>query len=92
MPDKYADQFMAKSRTVSFVSDLFESENLDLNYHELLQKCAAVKLEISRENIMLVEKDTRAQTKSSGFFRHRAGRIGASSSGVAFLSNLSQPH
>ena len=40
---------------------------------------------------MLVEKDTRAQAKSSGFFRHHAGRIGASSSGVAFRSNLSQP-
>ena len=91
LTDKYADQFIAKSRTVPVVSDLFETENLDLNYHELLQKCAEVKLDISRENIMLVEKDTRAQAKSSGFFRHRAGRIGASSSGVAFRSILSQP-
>ena len=40
---------------------------------------------------MLVEKDTRAQAKSSGFFRHHAGRIGASSNGIAFRSNLSQP-
>ncbi|XP_068677854.1 uncharacterized protein [Montipora foliosa] len=88
---KYADHFIAKSRTVPVVSDLFETENLDLDYHELLQKCAEFKLDISRENIELVEKDTRAQAKSSGFFRHRAGRIGASVSGAAFRSNLSQP-
>ena len=47
LTDKYADQFIAKSRTVPVVSDLFETENLDLNYHELLQKCAEVKLDIS---------------------------------------------
>ena len=60
-----------------------------MNY--LLQKCAEVKLVISRENIELVEKDTRAQAKSSGFFRQRAGRIGVSASGAAFHSKLSQP-
>jgi len=75
LTDKYADQFIAKSRTVPVVSDLFETVNLDLDYHELLQKCADVKLDISRENIELVEKNTRTQAKSSGFFRHRAGRI-----------------
>lgn len=88
---KYADHFIAKSRSVPVASDLFETENLDMAYHELLQKCAEVKLDISRENIELVEKDTRAQAKSSGLFRHRAVRIGASTSGAAFRSNLSQP-
>lgn len=91
LTEKYTDQFIAKSRTVPVVSDLFETENLDLDYHELLQKYEKVKLDISRDNIELVEKDTRAQAKSSGFFRHRAGRIGASASGAAFCSNLSQP-
>ena len=91
MTDEYADQFIAKSRTIPVVSDLFETENLDLDYHELLQKCAEVNLDISRESIELIEKDTRAQARGSGFFRHRAGRIGASVSGAAFHSNLSQP-
>lgn len=36
-------------------------------------------------------EDTRAQAKSSGFFHHRAGRIGASVSWAAFRSNLSEP-
>ena len=89
--DEYADQFIAKSTTIPVVSDLFETENLDLDYHELLQKCAEVNLDISRESIELIEKDTRAQARGSGFFRHRAGRIGASVSGAAFHSNLSQP-
>ena len=62
-----------------------------MDYHELLQKCAEVNLDISRESIELIEKDTRAQARDSGFFRHRAGRIGASVSGAAFHSNLSQP-
>ena len=39
----------------------------------------------------MIQKDTRAQAKGSGFFRHRAGRIGASVCGAAFHSNLSQP-
>ena len=57
---KYADHFIAKSRTVPLVSDLFETKNLYLADHELLQKCAEAKLDISQENIELVEKDTRA--------------------------------
>ena len=57
---KYADHFIAKSRTGPLVSDLFETKNLYLAYRELLQKCAEAKLDISQENIELVEKDTRA--------------------------------
>ena len=89
--DSYADQFVAKSRTVPFVSDLYETENLDLGYPELLKKLMGVKLDISEEQIKQVEKDTRSQAKSSGFFRHWAGRIGASECGVAFHGNLAQP-
>ena len=91
LTDEYANQFIAKSRTIPVVSDLFETGTLDLDYHELLQKCGEVNLDISRESIELIEKNTRAQAKGSGFFRHRAGRIGASVSGAAFHSNLSQP-
>lgn len=64
---------------------------IDLDYHELLQKYAEVEVDISRENIELVEKDTRTRAKSSGFFQYHAERIGISASGAAFHSNLSQP-
>ena len=87
----YADQFVAESRAVPVVTDLFNTENLDMNFPELLKLCLNVNLDISDEQIKQVEKDTRSQAKGSGFFRHRAGRIGASVSGVAFHSNLPQP-
>lgn len=89
--DPYAEQFVSNSRTVPVVSDLYETANLDLEYPELLQKCIAVNLDISEENVGKIEMDTRDQAKSSGFFRHRAGRIGASVCGAAYHSNLAQP-
>ena len=89
--NNYADQFVAKSRTVPVVSDLFETENLDLEYPDLLKKCVNLTLGISVEDINLVEMDTRSQAKGTGFFRHRAGRIGASVSGAVFNCNLAQP-
>ena len=89
--DPYADQFVSKSRNVPVISDLYEACNLDLDYPELLQKCASVKVDITDGDINIVEQDTRDQAKSSGFFRHRAGRIGASVSGAVYHSNLAQP-
>ena len=38
----YADQFVAKSRSVPVVSDLFETVNLELQYPDLLRKCVNV--------------------------------------------------
>ena len=87
----YANQFVSQSRAVPVVTDLFNTENHDMNYSELLKLCLNVNLDISDKQIKQVEKDTMSQAKGSGFFRHRAGRIGASVSGVAFHSNLAQP-
>ena len=42
--DPYAEQFVAKSRNVPVVSDLYDSINLDLEYPQLLQKCREVKI------------------------------------------------
>lgn len=87
----YADQFISKSRNVPVLTDLYDSVNLDLQYHELLRKCLEVKVDISEKEIDIVEKDTRAQAKGPGFFRHRAGRIGASVCGAVCHTNLAQP-
>ncbi|CAH3177579.1 unnamed protein product, partial [Porites lobata] len=51
----YADQFVAKSRSVPVVSDLFETVNLELQYPELLRKCVNVQLDITNEDISKVE-------------------------------------
>ena len=91
LQDDYAGQFVVGSRAVPVITDLYETQNLDLNYSDLLSKCLAVKLEITEENIALVEKDTRLQAKCSSFYRHRAGRIGASMSGTASKCNLAKP-
>ena len=46
---------------------------------------------LSDEDIKIVGQDTRKQAKGAGFFRHRAGRIGASVSGAVYHSNTAQP-
>ena len=60
--NNYADQFVAKSRTVPVVSDLFETENLDLECPDLLKKCVNLTLGISVEDINQVEMNTRSQS------------------------------
>ena len=60
--NNYADQFVAKSRTVPVVSDLFETENLDLECPDLLKKCVNLTLGISVEDINQVEMNTRFQS------------------------------
>ena len=87
----FAEQFVHQSRSVLVVSELFHTENLSLGYTELLQKSNAVQLNYSDEQIKLVEENIQTQSKGAGFFKHCAGRIGASISGVVFHANLSQP-
>ena len=89
--DPYAEQFVVKSRNVPVLSDLYDLNNLELDYPELLQKCVGVKIMLSDEDIKIVEQDTREQAKGPGFFRHRAGRIGASVSGAVYHSNIALP-
>ena len=88
--DPYADQFIDKSRSLPIIPDLFETGNVDLAYPELLRKCVEVTLDISDEHVNKVELNTRDQGSESGFFRHRAGRIGASESHAAFHINIAQ--
>ena len=51
----YADKFVAESRVVPVVTDLFNTENLDMNFPELLKLCLNVNLDISDERIKQVE-------------------------------------
>ena len=51
----YADQFVAESRAVPVVTDLFNTKNLDMNFPELLKLCLNVNLDISDERIKQVE-------------------------------------
>ena len=89
--DPYADQFISKSRNIPVLTDLFDPNNLDLKYPELLRKCLEVEINISEKEIATVELDTGAQAKGSGFFRHCAVTIGASVCGAVYHTNLAQP-
>ena len=89
--DPFVGQFIDQSCSAPLVSELFHTDNLSLGYSEMLAKCIEVQLNISAEQIKLVEETTRAQSKGTGFFKHCAGRIGASISGAVFDTNLSLP-
>ena len=88
---EYADSYVVKSRTIPTVPDHFNQKNLDLTYPELLKVCQEVKIELSKEQIAQVERDTISQAKGNNFFQHRAGRIGASKSKAACQTNPALP-
>ena len=87
----YADSYILKSRGVPTISDLFDKKYLALSYPELLKACQEVDIEITKEQILQVERYTVAQAKGNSFFRHRAGRIGASQSKAACQTNPAMP-
>ena len=90
IPD-YADSFVLKSRTIPTIFDNFNRKHLDLSYPELVKVCQEVKIELTREQMAQVEGDTISQAKGNGFFKHRAGRIGASQSKATSHSNPALP-
>ena len=87
----YSDQFVSESSSILTISDLFDNDNLNLSYTDLLKKCFDVEISLSSEDISRIERDTQSQANGSAFFRHRAGRIGASMSGAVCRTNPAQP-
>ena len=87
----YSDQFVSASSSLKTIPDLFDNDNLNLPYTDLLKKCFNVEICLSSEDISQIERDTQSQAKGSAFFRHRAGRIGASVSGAVCRTNPAQP-
>ena len=87
----FSDAFVSKSRNVPTISDLFDKKYLDFEYHDLLKACENISPKITDEEVRLIEEDTRSQSKGSSFYRHRAGRIGASISKAACHTNPAQP-
>ena len=87
----FSDAFVSKSRNVPTISDLFDKKYLDFAYHDLLKACEKIFPKITDEEVRLIEEDTRSQSKGSSFYRHRAGRIGASISKAACHTNPAQP-
>ena len=88
---EYADSYVLKSHSVPTISALFDKKYLNLSYPELLKACHEVDIKITMEQITQVERDSVTQAKGNSFFRHRAGRIGASQSKAACQTNPAMP-
>ncbi|KAI8519156.1 hypothetical protein Bbelb_024130 [Branchiostoma belcheri] len=87
----YSDSFLPKSIDVPTITDLSDNKYLNMNYHDLMQACEKVDIQLSEIERDAIEEDTRNQAKDGSFFRHRAGRIGASVSKQACCTNPAQP-
>ncbi len=64
----YAGSFILKTRNIGSVSDLFDPKLMDLNYIDPLKECHKVKLNLTPEEIALIEGETVEQSRSNAFF------------------------
>ena len=74
---QFEESYVLQSGTVPTINDLFNKKYLNFTFPELLKVCNDVEVELSKELIKAVEKDTRSQAKGN---KHRSGRIGTSQS------------
>ena len=74
----HSEAFLLKSRTIKTIPDLFDEQYLNTPYDELIKACYEVNISVTDQEIDIIEKDAINQAKGSGFFRYRAGLIGAS--------------
>ena len=91
---KYSDNYVPKSIQPYLPQPLTALRNekyLKLNYHELLQECKDVSIDISSEMCDLIEKETRLQSKSKLWYKYRAGRVTASRMKAVCHTNPSDP-
>ena len=87
----YAGSFVFKSRSIPTIRDLSDPKYQELDYLELIKLCFEQKINTSEENILKIEQDTRGQSQGANFFKHRAGRIGASQSKQACHTDPALP-
>ena len=71
----YAQSYLLPSRNISTVMGMFKKENLELSYNELLKLCQSTSIQITKEKIDQVQKDTISQSSGANLCKHRAGRI-----------------
>ena len=60
------------------LKDLYQAQNEELTYSELIAVCEQTKLTITEEEVAIIEATTRNQAKNTAWFNQRAGRITAS--------------
>ena len=87
----FAESFVLKSCKIPTVQDLPDPKYQDLEYPELLQVCLEKEIELSEQQRSQIEEETRSQSQGANFYKHRAGRIGASQSKLASHTNPTLP-
>ena len=65
--DPYAVHFILKSRSIPIITDLYEPNNLDLNYPELLSKCSEVEVNISEKEIEMASRTQELMRRGQEF-------------------------
>lgn len=91
---KHSDGYVPKSTQPHFplpLTALRDAKYLKLNYHELLQVCKDVSIDVTTEMCDLIEKETRSQSKSKLWYKYRAGRVTASRMRAVCHTNPSDP-
>ena len=78
LADPYYKSFTSTTRNIKTVPELFQKSFMDISYPELLKKCNEVEIKLTENEIFAIERDTFDQAAGKSFFRHHAGRIGAS--------------
>ena len=59
--------FYFKSRSIPIITDLYEPNNLDLNYPELLSKCSEVEVNISEKEIEMASRTQELMRRGQEF-------------------------
>ena len=73
------------------LTELYQADNVQLSYSDLLTKCQNVELSVTIEQSKCLEEATRAQAASKLWYRYRSGRITASKMKRVCRSNPDQP-
>ena len=77
----FSDEFkpVAPVNNLPFsLNNLYQAQNEELAYSELIAVCEQIKLSITEEEVAAIEAATRDQSKNLAWFNQRAGRITAS--------------
>ena len=90
----YSDKYVPKSSGDILpkpLKSLQQPSYLHLQYNELLNVCETVSIQVTDEMAKALEKETRLQSKSNLWYKHRAGRVTSSRMKAVCRTNVANP-
>ena len=90
--NRYAEDFILKSRDIPTISDLFDKKYLTFEYCELLKVCIDISINIIERDIKLIKKDTRNQSKEGASITAEQGGLVHPSASLPTVQILLSPH